>query len=191
MHAYVSVLNPWICCGGKTSLEGNNSSSSSCYVTFLVYFLTMASSAGPEPAREITMGWLWGSRLKMLGNKCYSSYCLLNSFFHHILPHKTWHISQIMSGTPMRYQVPSIQCDFSVLEWLAMIVLLSSLFSSGWVLQVLEHEKIPSFFFFDGKDGEDRTRDLTVHNLTSCRRRHCEEVDEKCYATNATRVIAF
>ena len=33
------------------------------------------------------------------------------------------------------------------------------------------------FFFFYGKDGEDRTRDLTVHNLTSCRRRHCEDVD--------------
>ena len=36
-------------CGGKTSLEGNNSGSV-YYVTFLVYFLTMASSAG----REIT-----------------------------------------------------------------------------------------------------------------------------------------
>ena len=34
-----------------------------------------------------------------------------------------------------------------------------------------------SFFFsFYGKDGEDRTRDLTVHNLTSCLRRHFEEV---------------
>ena len=72
-----------------------------------------------------------------------------------------------------------------------MIVLHSSLFLSGWVLQVLlEHEKIP-FFAFYGKDGEDRTRDLTVHNLTSCLRRHCEEVDKKCYATNATRVLAF
>ena len=57
-----------------------------------------------------------------------------------------------------------------------MIALLSSLFLSGRVLQVLEHEKIP-FLPFYGKDGEDRTRDLTVHNLTSCRRRHCEEVD--------------
>ena len=34
-------------CGGKTSLEGENSSSI-CYVTFLVYFLTMASQAGCE-----------------------------------------------------------------------------------------------------------------------------------------------
>ena len=34
-------------CGGKTSLEGNNSGSV-YYVTFLVYFLTMASSAGRE-----------------------------------------------------------------------------------------------------------------------------------------------
>ena len=38
-------------------------------------------------------------------------------------------------------------------------------------------------FFFYGKDGEDRTRDLTVHNLTSCLRRHCEEVDKKCHVT--------
>ena len=34
-------------CGGKTSLEGNNSSSI-CYVTFLVYVLTMASQKGRE-----------------------------------------------------------------------------------------------------------------------------------------------
>ena len=34
-------------CGGKTSLEGNGSSSI-CDVTFLVYFLTMASQAGCE-----------------------------------------------------------------------------------------------------------------------------------------------
>ena len=45
-------------CGGKTSLEGNNSSSI-CYVTFLVYFLTMASSAG----REIMNGEVVGSIL--------------------------------------------------------------------------------------------------------------------------------
>ena len=32
-------------CAGKTSLEGKNSSSL-CYVTFLVYFLTMASQTG-------------------------------------------------------------------------------------------------------------------------------------------------
>ena len=35
--------------------------------------------------------------------------------------------------------------------------------------------------YFYEKDGEDQTRDLTVHNITSCRRRHCEEVDKKCY----------
>ena len=59
-----------------------------------------------------------------------------------------------------------------------MIVLLSSLFLIGLVLQALQHEKIPFVFSFYGKDGEDRTRDLTVHNLTSCLRRHCrEEVD--------------
>ena len=36
-------------CGRKTSLEGNNSSSSIiCCATFVVYFLTMASTAGRE-----------------------------------------------------------------------------------------------------------------------------------------------
>ena len=34
-------------CGGKTSLEGNHSSSICC-VTFLVYFLTTASTAGRD-----------------------------------------------------------------------------------------------------------------------------------------------
>ena len=44
---------PWVSksfvvrCGGKTSLEGNNSSSI-CDVTFLVYFLTMASQFDPQ-----------------------------------------------------------------------------------------------------------------------------------------------
>ena len=39
--------NPHVKCGGKTSLEGNNSSSI-CYVTSLVCFLTMASQTGCE-----------------------------------------------------------------------------------------------------------------------------------------------
>ena len=60
-----------------------------------------------------------------------------------------------------------------------MIVLLSSLFLSERVLQVLEHEKI-FFFSFYGKEGEDRTGEVTVHNIASCLRRHCEEVDLKC-----------
>ena len=33
------------------------------------------------------------------------------------------------------------------------------------------------FFLMYGKDGENQTRDLTVPNLASCLRRHCEEVD--------------
>ena len=41
-------------------------------------------------------------------------------------------------------------------------------------------------FPFYGKDGEDRTRDLTVHKLTSCLRRHCEEVDRKMLRTKKT-----
>ena len=41
------VIQEQVHCGGKTSLEGNNSSSICC-VTFLVYFLTMASTAGRE-----------------------------------------------------------------------------------------------------------------------------------------------
>ena len=48
-------------------------------------------------------------------------------------------------------------------------------------LQVLEHVSYSCslFFYFHGKDVEDRNSDLTVHNnlnLTSYRRRHCEEV---------------
>ena len=38
---------PACLCGGRTSLEGNNSRSI-CYGTFFVYFLTMASTAGCE-----------------------------------------------------------------------------------------------------------------------------------------------
>ena len=37
--------DPTLACGGKMSLEGNNSSSISC-ATFLVYFLTLASQTG-------------------------------------------------------------------------------------------------------------------------------------------------
>ena len=83
-----------------------------------------------------------------------------------------------MSGIPTRYPVSNA---VSVLEWLAMIVLLSSLFLSGWVLQVLEHDQIPSFFF-NGTDGEDRTCDLTVHNLTSCLRR-LKMLRNKCHSS--------
>ena len=50
-----------------------------------------------------------------------------------------------------------------------------------------------SLFFhsFCGKDGGDQTRHLTVHNLISCLRRHCEEVDWKCYAANATTIFCL
>ena len=46
-HSLHICLKPLPRCGGKTSLEGKNSGSI-CYATFLVYFLTMASSAGRE-----------------------------------------------------------------------------------------------------------------------------------------------
>ena len=69
--------------------------------------------------------------------------------FTHILPHYTWHISLIMSGTPMKFpsQYPIIPPIFSVLEWLcndriSFIVVL--------VLQVLEHKIFP-FALFVGK----------------------------------------
>ena len=41
------ILNMQDACGAKTSLEANNSSNI-CFVTILVYFLTMASTAGRE-----------------------------------------------------------------------------------------------------------------------------------------------
>ena len=56
--------------------------------------------------------------------------------------------------------------------YIALIVVFKWLSFTGF-----EHEKIPFFFLFSGKDGENRTSNLTVHNLTSCLRRHCEEVD--------------
>ena len=63
-----------------------------------------------------------------------------------------------------------------------MIALLLSFLSaffwvfSKWVLvQVLEHEISPFFSFFSGHEGENRTTDFALQNLTSCRRRHCRE----------------
>ena len=58
--------------------------------------------------------------------------------------------------------------------YIALIVVIKCL---SFFLQVLEREKILFFLLFSGKDGENRTSDLTVHNVTSCLRRHCEEVD--------------
>ena len=89
---------------------------------------------------------LWGSRLKMLRNKCYSSSRLLNRFSTIFSPIKPDTFPRLCQEPRWSSHV-SIQCDFSVLEWLSMIVLLSSLFLSGRVLQVLENEKILFFFF--------------------------------------------
>ena len=63
-----------------------------------------------------------------------------------------------------------------------MIVSLSSLFLSGLSFTGSSMKK-SLFFSFYGKDGEDRTRDLTVYNLKSSLRRHCKEEDKKCYVT--------
>ena len=87
---------------------------------------------------------LRGSRLKMLRNKC--NHELLPSKLN-FPPHSpSLNLTYFPDYVRNPDEIPSIQCDFSVLEWLAMIVLLSSLFLSDWVLQVLEHEKIPFFF---------------------------------------------
>ena len=56
-------------------------------------FFSFYGKDGEDRTRDLTVSWshvlpstpLWGSRLKMLRNKCYSSYCLLNSFSHHNL----------------------------------------------------------------------------------------------------------
>ena len=65
---------------------------------------------------------LWGSRLKWLRNKCYPSFCILNSIFHHILPQKTWHISQIMSGTI--YPASNFTSDFRYWSDFAMVMII-------------------------------------------------------------------
>ena len=82
----------------------------------------------------------------MLRNKCHSSYCLLNSFCHHILPHSTWHISQSRSGTPT-----SISCQYPMRlfgigitcnDRIALIVVFK-----WFEFYRFFNEKIPFFFF--------------------------------------------
>ena len=88
-----------------------------------------------------------------------------------------------MSGTRMRYPVSNFNSDFfgvgvTCNEWSYCshrCFIKWSCFAGSWTWAK------PFFFFW--KNGEDRTRDLTVHNLTFCLRRHCEEVDWKCYPT--------
>ena len=50
------------------------------------------SSPPPLPATPLghynSHPLMWASRLKLLRNKCYSSFCLVNSFSHHIVPTK-------------------------------------------------------------------------------------------------------
>ena len=75
--------------------------------------------------------------------------------------------------------IPSIQCDFSGWEWICNYRIALVVVVKQRVLQAL------GSCYFYGQDAEDRTRYLIVHNLTSCRRRRCEEVDWKCDATNA------
>ena len=82
---------------------------------------------------------------------------------------------------PMRFFGIGVTCNNRI----ALIVDLS-----GWFLQVVERETIP-FYLFLREDGDYRTRDLTGHNLTFFLWRHGEEVNQKCYVTNAARVVAF
>ena len=83
--------------------------------------------------------------------------------------------------------VSNFTSDFSILEWLGNDRIASSLFDVGEFYRFLNMRY--SIFSLYGKDGEDRTGDLTVHNLTSCRRRHCEGVyglkmlRNKCYSS--------
>ena len=82
-----------------------------------------------------------------------------------------------MSGTPM-----SVPCQYPMRLFgigvtcngrIALIVFKWLSFTGSWT------SENPLFFFpfTGGKTVKDRTRRLTVHNLTSCLRRHCEEVD--------------
>ena len=59
-----------------------------------------------------------------------------------------------------------------------MLVLLSIVLEVSQFYRFLNMRFIPFFLFsFYGKDGEDRTSDLTVHNVTPCLRRQREEID--------------
>ena len=107
--------------------------------------------------------WLLsGSRLKMLYNKCYYKF----------LPTKPDIYPRLCQEPRWDSQHPIFPPTFRYWSDFAMIVLLSSLsFTGSWTWDT------SLFSYFYGKDGEDRTRDLTVHNLTSCLRRHCEEIN--------------
>ena len=81
-----------------------------------------------------------GSRLKVLRNKCYYEFLPSKLVFppHSPPPNLTYFPEYVRNPD----EIPSVQCDILVFEWLAMIVLLLlSLFISGWVSQVLEHDK--------------------------------------------------
>ena len=73
-------------CGGKTSLEGNNSSSICCS-TFLAYFLTMASQTGCE----IMNSEVAGSILTVFPRKRKKK-----GFFHVQEPAKLNHLKTMM-----------------------------------------------------------------------------------------------
>ena len=118
---------------------------------------------------------LRGSRLKMLRNKC--NHELLPSKLN-FPPHSpSLNLTYFPDYVRNPDEIPSIQCDFSVLEWLAMIVLLSSLFLSSLSFTGSWTWENPFFFPFTGKTVRFEPATSTIHNLTSCLRRHCEEVD--------------
>ena len=54
----------------------------------------------------------------------------------------------------------------------------------------MSSEIIPPFSCY-GKGGEDQTSDLAVHNITSCRRRHCDEVEKRMGAWVRAASVAF
>ena len=78
------VVFKWLCFTGSWNMRKS------------LFFLFTGKTARIEPATSLFISHilsatpLWGSRLKMLSNKSYSSYCLLNSFFHHSAGSHRW-----------------------------------------------------------------------------------------------------
>ena len=107
---------------------------------------------------------VWGSRLKMLRNKWYSSFRLLKLVFPPRSPTLNLTYFPDYVRNPDERPMSVYNATFLVLEWRAIIVLLSSLFLSGWILHVLEREKIP-FFLFTGKTA--RTEPATSQFIIS------------------------
>ena len=113
------------------------------------------------------------SRLRMLRNKRYHEFLPCELVFHHIFPHLTWHFPDYVRNPDEIFSIQFYLRLFGI--WVTLQLSYCYRRSSKWVSCAgCWTWDIPFFLLLE--NGEDRTRDLIVHNLTSCLRRHCEEV---------------